>query len=148
MTRTCDHRILHRLLVLLLHMFHKFRHTHSHSLQRLAQCMILICHGLLEGCHQLVVLRRLLGNWYGRLYDGLQLSYDLGPRIRICCYQSILNFLGNLGLLRLSLHLFSDPLDLSLESNILRIRLCLGIYHCPELCRRRWWIIGRSFCGV
>ena len=76
--------------------------------------MVLIGHGLLEGCHQFVVLLWCLGNWYSRLYDGLQLPDDLGPRVRICCYQPILHFLGNLGLLSLSLHLFSDPLDLSL----------------------------------
>ena len=103
--------------------------------------MVLIGHGLLKSRHELSVLRWCLWYWNCGLYNGLKLPDYFGPRISIGRDQSILHFLGNLRLLSLSLHLFSDPLDLSLQGNILSICLCLGIYHGPKLCWRWWWSI-------
>ena len=145
MTRPCNRWIFDRLLVLFLHMLYELSHGHPHPLQSLAQRMILIGHGLLECCHQFVVLRWGLGGQNGRLDNCLQLPDDLGPRVCICRNNSILNLLGYLCLLGLPLHLLSHSLDLGLQGNILRIGLRVRIYHGAEFCRWRWWIVGRAF---
>ena len=57
---------------------------------------------------------RRLGNGHRGLYDRLELPDDLGPGIRIRRQDSVLHFLRDLLLLRLSLHLLPDTLNFRL----------------------------------